>query len=539
MIRVLIVDDESLQREYLCKLIPMLDSRFSIVGEVSEGREALSFMEQHPVDLLITDIKMPLMNGLELCQEVYQRFPWIKIVILSGYEEFEFAKEALNYKVEAYLLKPLNRLATRDMLNRAAGSIAAKKAEETAFQGLLVLSDEAKQLAARRFLQALLAASQAEINTLFPLVHRLKIPLFAGEGLLLLLTIDEYTLFLKQIPFHDISIFQYILNQVASEIAGTYEMAWTLFDEHERTAILLSNTETGSLKGHARRLFNEINAAMKSATQLSLTGGIGVMIEDVLQLDTSYQTALEAANRRFFNGGDCLYDAEDHLETLDNQFYDLWVNMLNQVVEDHMVHPFKTALKLIETMNWPDIIPIPLAYSLGSFLIRAVTHRHRKWPPTQVEQAWKTLGKLKQTNLLLLTKEFVAHVFQDVLASFSASVIEENCEPHMEWSEQSLMEQIRHFIDLHYAEPVSLAMIADKFDLSQQYISTAFRKNIGMPYIKYMTNVRMKQATRLLDQKPAGKISDIAEQVGYLNVKHFSYVFRKHYGMTPGDYQER
>ena len=239
MYQVLIVDDESLQREYLLSQIPALDPRFSIVGEASDGREALHFLEQHTVDILITDIKMPVMSGLELCHQVFLLYPDIKIVILSGYEEFEYAKEALEYKAEAYLLKPLNRAATRDMLNRIAESLTKKKAEELTLKGLRVLSDEAKQLVARRFLQALLASSQAEINTLYPLIHRLKIPLFEGEGLILLLLLDEYALFLKQIPAKDISIFQYILNQIAAEIAAANELTWTLFDEGERTVILL------------------------------------------------------------------------------------------------------------------------------------------------------------------------------------------------------------------------------------------------------------------------------------------------------------
>ena len=147
------------------------------------------------------------------------------------------------------------------------------------------------------------------------------------------------------------------------------------------------------------------------------------------------------------------------------------------------------------------------------------------------------LASLGQTPLIPLNKENVADIYQTMLASFHVSTLKPTSIPSIEWSEQGLMEQIRHFIDLHYAEPISLAMIADKFDLSQQYISTAFHKYVGVPYIKYMTNVRMNQATKLLEQKPIGKIYEIAEQVGYVNVKHFSYVFRKHYGMTPGDYQ--
>jgi two-component system, response regulator YesN len=536
MYQVLIVDDEALQREYLLKQIPVLDPRFSIIGEASDGLEALLFLEQHTVDILITDIKMPLMSGLELCHEVYIRYPQMKIVILSGYEEFEYAKQALNYKAEAYLLKPLNRAATREMLNRIADMLTKKKADEITLQGLLVLSEEAKQLVARRLLQALLSASQAEINTLFPLIHRLKIHLFEGEGLILLLALDEYPLFLKQVPAKDISIFHYILNQIAAEIAAAYELTWTLFDEGERTVILLSGTETSQLADSAQKLFTQINEAMKSTTQLSLTGGLGLMIEDILQVDISYQTALEATHRRFVQGGNCLYAAEAKEEFPDTRLKAKWEAVFSIMNEPDPSKALKITQELVDALRWPDNIPLPYVYSFGSFLLTEVIRRYRRWQPNQLEQAWLMLAGLELSNHKPLTKDLVAQLYQTMLASFDASINSVQ-PPSIEWSEQSLMEQIRHFIDLHYAEPISLALIADKFDLSQQYISTAFHKYAGVPYIKYMTNVRMKMATRLLEQKPIGKIYEIAEQVGYVNVKHFSYVFRKHYGMTPGEYQ--
>ncbi|RIE01614.1 response regulator [Cohnella faecalis] len=244
---VLIVEDEDVQREFLRMQIPALDSRFVIAGEAVDGREALDFLSRREVDLLVTDIKMPVMNGLELCREAYAKYPRMRIVILSGYEEFEYARQALKYKAEQYLLKPLAREAMRRVLAQVADHFEQVRSDESALRGLRALSDEGRKQVARRLLQALIAGSQAEIGTLFPLTYRMKIPLFEGEGHLLLLEIDESSLRDKRIGYQETSVFHYILNQIASETAEGCELAWTTFDDRERTAVLLSGTETSEL----------------------------------------------------------------------------------------------------------------------------------------------------------------------------------------------------------------------------------------------------------------------------------------------------
>lgn len=103
----MVVDDEPLTREFLKNTIPLLDGRWEVVAEAMEGQEALEKLEDNVLDLIITDIKMPVMNGIELCKHIREKGSEIKIIILSGYEEFEFAKKAMQYGVREYLLKPI------------------------------------------------------------------------------------------------------------------------------------------------------------------------------------------------------------------------------------------------------------------------------------------------------------------------------------------------------------------------------------------------------------------------------------------------
>ncbi|XID92616.1 response regulator [Paenibacillaceae bacterium WGS1546] len=533
MYSVLIVDDEAVQREYLAMQIPALDSRFAIAGEAADGREALDFLRTRQVDLLVTDIKMPVMNGLELCREAYGLDPRIKIVILSGYEEFEYAREALKYKAEQYLLKPLNREALRLALSGVASRLEAERAEEWTLRGLRAVSRDGMTHIGRRLLQALIAGSEAEIGSLFPLACKMKIPLFEGEGVLLLLSIDEASLRDRKIPTHDRPVFQYILNQIAAEVCEPNELAWPLFDERGRTAVLLSGTEANGLPDEARSLFAALAGQMNNATGLTITGGLGNRIEDVLQVESSYQTALSAICRRYCEGGNRLYESgteEDEAERAEIVFrYARGVRL--EPDGDGAVRSLPVPAGILPA---EEPFPVSFAYELGAYLLLELERGPTARSSEAWRRAWETLHDALPPDAAA-TSASAAEAYRLALLALQPS---DNAQDKpSDAGERHLAEDIRRFIERHYAEPVSLAMLSDRFHASPQHISTAFHQHVGIPYIKYMTHVRLDHAARLLSLHPGMKLSEIAEKTGYASVKHFSYVFKKHFGRTPGEYR--
>lgn len=107
MYNVMVVDDEPLVREFLKETIPNLNNRFAVTADAMDGHEAFEIIMGHPIDLVITDIKMPVMDGLELCKRIRERYPDMQIIIISGYDDFSYAKKAIQYRVSEYLLKPI------------------------------------------------------------------------------------------------------------------------------------------------------------------------------------------------------------------------------------------------------------------------------------------------------------------------------------------------------------------------------------------------------------------------------------------------
>lgn len=138
----MIVDDEPLTREYMKINVPLIDNRWRVTAEAMEGCEALDILQKQQFDLIITDIKMPVMDGLELCSLISKRCPGQKVIIISGYDEFAFAKEAIRYGVHEYLLKPIVKEELQAALNKIAIQIERKKNEQLIYKTMVTLLAE-------------------------------------------------------------------------------------------------------------------------------------------------------------------------------------------------------------------------------------------------------------------------------------------------------------------------------------------------------------------------------------------------------------
>lgn len=537
MYNVLVVDDEELPRKFLFSMISVLDPRFKVVGEACDGNEAMDFISRHRIDLLITDIRMPEKDGLELSKEVHQKFPHIKICILSGHEEFQYVQQAMLYRTEEYILKPINKEAIQEMLSRVAESMDKIKSQEATLRGLLSLSDEAKKQVAMRFMQALITKSNAEISTLYPLVHRMKIRLFEGEGILLLLSLDEQSLFKRMIPPKDYTVFRYILNQIATELASRYELTWTLFDQNNHTSVLLSGTDPDQTLQHAHTLFGQINSAIQSTTKLTVSGGLGCWIEDISQLDEAYQSALMANHLRFRQGRTGVLN-ESSIRAGEVSGQDNIIQVADTLRSIHLFPraPEMAAKQLVHILDNQGTISSLGAYSLGAYILNQLAEGRHGKNHTHMDLAWNALSQLGDLVADHIAPSFIESVYSNAflfLISSSDPVDEEK----KAQGNPSFVDKVLDYIAVHYCEPISLAMIADHFQISPQYLSQLFHKQIGISYIKYVTKLRMEKASRLLSENAEIKVYEVAEQVGFDNVKHFMYVFKKYYGKTPGEYR--
>lgn len=539
MYSLLIVDDEPLTREYMRMNISSINSSWLVAGEAEDGAEALKFLEKQPVDLVITDIKMPVMDGLNLCKMISQKYPRLKVLILSGYDEFAYAKEAMLYGVSEYLLKPIVKEDLRAALDNVARKLESEKNNELTYNSILNLSKDSKKYVVRKFLQALIDEATVEIKSLYPLIYRMKVSLIEGEGIIMILSLDEGAFLHSDLPVSDISIYKYILNQVTTEMVEESDIGWTFLDSGENTCVLISGEDTDKLQQACINLRNKVNAFMSANTGLTIIASIGSLLTDILQLSQSYKAAYKLLTCSLLSGETMFfsYNEKNILEKLVqvDKVIEAAALLKSSFIDKNEIG-FSLALsKFIDLIDYTTVESI---LRCGMYVIKNLSSLKSGYSSEFEESVMKQLKHFSFSDNSDFNKENVIKLYKALYAYLSDNnSVEQAVNANKFSNDANIVEKAKDYIFYHYSEPISLALIAENVGVSSSYLSQLFHKTVGESYIQFLTRVRMEQAGKLLKAYPEEKISKICEKVGYIGVKHFTYVFKQYFNKTPGEYQ--
>lgn len=534
MYKAMIVDDEPLTIEYLRQNIPIINPKWQTVVEASDGDEAFNILNKQKVDLIITDIRMPVMDGLELCRIVLKKFPKQKIIILSGYEEFDFAKKAMELGISSYILKPIVKVELKKILDKITREIEKEKSDRLAFDAIISLSKDLKKQVIKKFLEAIISDSYLEIKSLYPILFKMKVSLMEFEGIIMIIMVNKDSIIEESISVNNIPILKLLLNEITSKIIEGEKIGRVFSDREENTVIFLNITDKKSYIEYCKKIFNKISDEYYNKTGIRISGSIGELENEILQLNLSYNTAYNIILNRLVSGENKLYMSKEDkiiLNKISNISKDISSIKSGVLDNNEMVYLIAIS-KYVEQMSSLAISEI---LRFGVHLISSLEKINNFKLDEQVEEALKILKDLSHSEKKIFTKDEVIKIFKGIAIVLSES----------SYVEQSKKEEIdyitkaKEYIYLHYPEPLSLASIAEKVCVSPSYLSSIFHEKVGESYIKFLTRVRVEQAAKLLKSKPALKIYRIAEKVGYISVKHFSYIFKNYFNQTPSEYQEK
>lgn len=535
MYRIMVIDDEPLTRTYLKAQIPLLDPHWVVEGEAMDGQEALEILQTQSFDLIITDIKMPIMDGLELCREVSTRFQGVKMVILSGHDEFTMAQQAIHYGVNEYLLKPIIRDELRECLKRMLKLLDKEREAEHAQAAMLHLSADTKKQVIRNFFRAAAMDNSTEVKALYPLLYRMKVSLIESEGAIMILALDEDLMLQKSVALTDLSLFKYILYQVANEIIEMDIMGCVSFDEEEYSIILITGEDEEEILLRCRTLHEQVNSVMFTNTGITVTGAVGSCVQDALQLHTSYQKATQMLPCRLIEGGSSVYEWYERSPMLKQTqgIDDALISVISGALENNEITYTLGIKNLMDTMSLNEDSQFRIV-SFGYRLSTRLTDAFGDGSKKAFESALILLRDFRNSEVCNVDKsrERIIELYLNIVHIFvqhEAGGEDEN----------TIVTQAKSYIYDHYADPLSLGLIAEKIGVSGSYLSNIFHKNVSESYIKFLTRIRMEQAAKLLKSSIDEKIYDVSEQVGYVSVKHFSHVFKQFFGMPPGEFQEK
>lgn len=520
---ILIVDDEHRIGILIKKLIHQEDLNIKDIIVTTQGDEALDYMREYSVDVVITDIRMPQMNGLELICEAKNIKADLKFVVVSGYREFEYAQKALQYGVEDYLLKPVNEEELNLLLKRILESLLKKEKEETEKEKIQVQILESRQIIKRDILKDLIDAEELERDNLPVELH--------GDAYraiqIKLDSTDDSTDGRKQ----DKLIVEKI-KAIVEELLQNHVEEVLICEKDFLQIYCLVNYKWDKSKEITKCISDiliKIQNELVGLEQYEVTVGVGLEKSDFSEIRFSIQEAQLATNNRIKRGvGRLIYASEfsvskKSLEERKKPYIKKFVQGIEKDEKESIItslHGMFQGYLEEDEASW--------CYDLGDEIIELFFEiLEIRSNDIQVEKS-RIQRRCHHCNSLIQLKSVLREELLSVLNISREIAKNEFTRP---------VRQAKKYLEEHYQEKIVLEDLAMIVNLNPIYFSVLFKRETGMNFSAYLTEIRMKEAKRLLCNTNE-TISAIAESVGYKDCRYFSQTFTKIIGVKPALYRK-
>lgn len=504
MLRVMLVDDEVLALEFLREVIDWNQYGFQIVGQALNGKRALELFQKENPHIIISDIKMSVMDGLELSKKVKEINPHTKIILLSAYKDFEYAKKGIQYGVSNYLLK--HEISEASLL----GELGKVKSE-------IYREEEWQQAKKRYFLKNIIYDAPKEENRkedtgvgnqLFMIMLQFNKPLFYDDGKIERQPAGFHTIMdsLRKEPVSkityvtDVQISEdnYLVLYNADQVRSEYEAEELIYQKALYTERVIRELGKGFYGILCSRRFSHNQVA---ATFRELSRKI------------RYSPFMKQ-NKYYFLDQIPAGDPDEEVELLKE--FELLDWNLNQAEDE-----WSSGLdRMFQTLCCPKWNLSALKNFLSTWL-----YYEKKWGEKfrlvydEFKQECYTVDQLSE-YCVSCCRRICTEMQQDIENSYSVNV-----------------RQIISFIQDHFREELTLDYIGAKFQMNGVYLGQLFKKEVGTTFLKFLTDYRISQAKIMLEDGQY-QVAEVAERVGYKTSQYFSQIFYKYMSMTPQDYKK-
>lgn len=524
---ILLVDDEADVLQAMKRKIDWEAMGFCLAGTAENGQEALEMAEQLHIDVVMTDIKMPYMDGLTLCRKLKENYRNMKVVIYSGFDDFEFAREAVHLEAEEYLLKPISAKDMENVFRKIKDKLDQEFSEH---RNLSKLSE---------YYQKSLPAMQEQ------LVMGILEGKITGDRAKNML--ETYEMHLES-PYYVVAMLyadingkdshgktQQLLTLSLKEMAQDYlkeriGFYTTVYLDEILLVFMLEN------KDEMDKVLYHLDQICKMGTRVlkvPVTASVGQLCDQMDHLTSSYQEAQNAMEYRTIMGGSqvlYIHDIEpspqDSVSLMEYDFQNLMraVKLGDRDETDAAISQFMESIRSLSlTPNQYQLLCMELLTELMKI------GRSYKLRTKQIfgdnDIPWQELYKY-------ISVDELEHWLQEICTNLRHTLRHERTD-----STLKLTEQAKAYIEEHYKEnELSADTLCRHLNVSAAYFSTIFKKEVGLSFVAYLTKIRLEHAVELL-RTTEDKTYVIAEAVGYTEPNYFSYVFKKQYGISPSKYR--
>ena len=532
MYKVLLVDDETLIREAISENIQWEEMGFSFMGACENGKQAIEAIEKEQPDLLLTDINMPFVDGMELTKFVYENYPDTKVIIISGFDEFEYAKNAVKYQVLEYILKPITPMEFSETLLRVKKMFDERKENQRDMKKIRSAYVSNLPMVQGRYLHNLLNGT-VDYSKLQDKQEELRLNLDANCYNTALVEGDNLEPFTSQYANVKDELALFAIYNITAELIASENCGIAFQGIDEKTAILFMGDEEEMLKLKIKQILPKIHQAVEEFLQIQVTIAVGKTVPRLEELPDSFAKTKSALEYKFMLGG-------------------------NQTIEAEEYEEIRNSAKHVDIFEWASQI----ATTIRTNKIEEIAQRTEQFIE-QVKTSYVNKNRsfvyvqnlvLSVINLLELPEELEEEIYGQE-RNFMKQIYE--CE-NLDEIELRLRGTFRYicnlmsnqrdsygkrqamlaldYIEKNYADSsVTLNSVCTALAMSTSYFSSVFKNYTGETFIESLTKKRMEKAKILLEQGNL-KTYEIAEAVGYSDAHYFSVSFKKAVGKTPTEY---
>lgn len=536
MLKLLIVDDERLDREGLKEQIDWGKFGISEVETAKNGFEAINIMNTFKPDILITDIKMPGMSGLELAEKAVIIMPRIKIVFVSGYDDFEYVRNALKIRAYEYILKPVDSEELINVLKQIISEILEERRVEQEKTILLNNIKESEVILKKNLLLDLVNGS-LKLENIWDEIEKLNIKINKGYYYVVILEIDDYKYILQMKGIQKINEIHENIIEILKGIIRTDCLIEYIQIQPWRYILVFSMNARANEEidnNDCVAISEEIIAKMKTKYDTSLTIAIGNSVNKIEDINISYSNSCQAIVPKLYKGkGKVLLfqpKVKDKSENIDFQNI---CNELMQAIKSFDINRANYFINyLFESFSKCNILNEKYIINCSINIL------------SRIEIILLDMNEQKEDifgeNVILWSNiiEYdalpdVMGIMKDIFQKIISYLENKNSN-----KKRKLVKLVIKYIDDNYSKDLTLKDIANHFYYSPNYLGALFKEEIGKGFADYLTEVRMKKAAELLKQTQL-KAYEVAGMIGYKNLSAFINQFKINFEVTPKEYRER
>jgi two-component system, response regulator YesN len=538
MYKLVIVDDEEVVREGLRQFVDWKAMNFCVVACFEDGRDAISYLKQHEVDVVLTDIEMASVNGVEVARYVYDHHPGTKTVIVSGHKQFEYARKAIEYNVHHYLIKPTKVDEINTVFEKIQQELQQEQKKKAAIREHQLRNSDLKALLQEQFV---LYVTSGAIISEKDLAHRLQaldLPIDPSDHRCCLIEADiqidhgkgDQDIHVRRkkdqtkIDQGSLNADQHDLKNIVQKFCqgenqGTYYLPVFVADKMLEILSVSSTQSTPEMEQSIEQYVQDIKHSMQQVLGWNMSVQKGSIFDSLIKLSEYNRPSFTLNNDE--NIGHTSIATTEYRRFI--QQYKQFIPFIIEGEEEKVQRILQRIIEQVQDLPLSDVQRLMID------LCAMITH-------TFVEQGVE-LSKISKDTVIYHTILSMKEI--DEIEKWSSDWLYDLIRYYRETNQKNhthqLIERAKQYVHHHYERDIHLEKVADYVYLNSVYFSRLFKQHTGRNFTEYLTHIRIEKAIELLKQNKY-KTYEIGQKVGYKNSKYFSRVFKQQTGYTPKAY---